>query len=71
MPKFYVTVLKSDSQAVFEHKIEEDARSAYHSELASDYVLFKEGTIDSFTVVLMNQSGDVIDKEFKFRQIEG
>ena len=67
---FYLVVIKSDSQGIFKHDDEEKARSAYHSELASDYLYFEDGTIDSFTIALMNQSGDVICKEFKFRQTE-
>lgn len=42
--------------------------NAYHSELASDYLYFEDGTIDQFTIMVINQSGDTIAKEFKFRQ---
>ncbi len=49
---FYLVVIKSDSQGIFKHDDEEKARSAYHSELASDYLYFEDGTIDSFTIVL-------------------
>lgn len=66
---FYLVVIKSDSQAIFKHDNEEQARSAYHSELASDYLYFEDGTISSFTIALMNQSGDVIAKEFKSRGV--
>ena len=65
---FYLVIIKSDSQAISKFDDEEKARSAFHSELASDYLYFDDGTIDSFTIALMNQSGDVIAKEFKFRQ---
>ena len=68
---FYLVVIKSDSQAVFKHESESSARNAYHSELASDYLYFEDGTINSFTVMVINQSGDVLCKEFKFRQTEG
>lgn len=65
---FYLIVIKSDSQAIFKHENEVSAMSAYHSELASDYLYFEDGTINSFTIMVTNQSGDVIAKEFKFRQ---
>ena len=65
---FYLVIIKSDSQAITKFDDEEKARSAFHSELASDYLYFEDGTINSFTIALMNQSGDVICKEFKFRQ---
>lgn len=65
---YYLVVIKSDSQAIFTHETEVSAMSAYHSELASDYLYFEDGTIDRFTIMVINQSGDVIAKEFKFRQ---
>lgn len=65
---YYLVVIKSDSQAIFKHETEVSAMSAYHSELASDYLYFEDGTIDRFTIMVINQSGDVIAKEFKFRQ---
>jgi hypothetical protein len=65
---YYRIVIKSDSQAVFAHNSLEDAMSAYHSELASDYLYFADGTIDHFTVMIVNQSGDIVAKEFKYRQ---
>ena len=64
---YYLIVLK-DSQAVFKHDNLESAMSAYHSELASDYIYFEDGTIDFFTVMVVNQSGDTVAKEFKFKQ---
>lgn len=64
---YYLIVLK-DSQAVFKYDNLESAMSAYHSELASDYIYFNDGTIDFFTVLVMNQSGDTVAKEFKFKQ---
>ena len=64
---FYLIVLK-DSQAVSKFDNLESAMSAYHSELASDYIYFEDGTIDFFTVLVMNQSGDTVAKEFKFKQ---
>ena len=67
---YYLVIIKSDSQQINKYDNEEKARSAFHSELASDYLYFEDGTIDSFTIALMNQSGDVICKEFKFRQTE-
>lgn len=65
---FYLIVIKSDSQAIFPHESEVSAMSAYHSELASDYLYYEDGTIDRFTIMVCNQSGDVIVKEFKCRQ---
>lgn len=65
---YYLIVLK-DSQAVFKHDSLESAMSAYHSELASDYIYFNDGTIDFFTVMVVNQSGDTVAKEFKFKQV--
>lgn len=65
---YYLVVIKSDSQAIFAHETEVSAMSAYHSELASDYLYFEDGTIDRFTIMVINQSGDTIAKEFKFRQ---
>ena len=65
---FYLIIIKSDSQVINKFDDEEKARSAFHSELASDYLYFDDGTIDAFTIALMNQSGDVICKEFKLRQ---
>ena len=65
---YYRIIIKSDSQAVFSHTSLEDAMSAYHSELASDYLYFEQGTIDFFTVMIVNQSGDIIIKEFKAKQ---
>lgn len=65
---YYLVVIKSDSQAIFAHETEVSAMSAYHSELASDYLYFEDGTIDRFTIMVINQSGDAIAKEFKFRQ---
>lgn len=67
---YYLIVIKSDSQAIFAHESEVAAMSAYHSELASDYLYFEDGTIDRFTIMVTNQSGDVIAKEFKCR-VEG
>ena len=67
---YYLVIIKSDSQQINKYDNEEKARSAFHSELASDYLYFEDGTINSFTIDLMNQSGDVICKEFKFRQAE-
>lgn len=64
---YYLIVLK-DSQAVFKYDNLESAMSAYHSELASDYIYFNDGTIDFFTVMVANQSGDTVAKEFKFKQ---
>lgn len=64
---FYLVIIKSDSREIIKYDNEEKARSAFHSELASDYLYFEDGTIDSFTIALMNQSGDVIAKEFKCR----
>lgn len=64
---YYLIVLK-DSQAVFKYDNLESAMSAYHSELASDYIYFEDGTIDFFTVMVVNQSGDTVAKEFKFKQ---
>lgn len=64
---YYLIVLK-DSQAVFKYDNLESAMSAYHSELASDYIYFNDGTIDFFTVMVVNQSGDTVAKEFKFKQ---
>ena len=65
---YYLIVIKSDSQAIFAHESEVSAMSAYHSELASDYLYFEDGTIDRFTIMVTNQSGDVIAKEFKCKQ---
>lgn len=65
---YYLIVLK-DSQAVFKYDNLESAMSAYHSELASDYIYFEDGTIDFFTVMVVNQSGDTVAKEFKFKQV--
>lgn len=65
---YYLIVLK-DSQAVFKYDNLESAMSAYHSELASDYIYFNDGTIDFFTVMVVNQSGDTVAKEFKFKQV--
>lgn len=65
---YYLIVLK-DSQAVSKFDNLESAMSAYHSELASDYIYFEDGTIDFFTVLVMNQSGDTVAKEFKFKQV--
>lgn len=65
---FYLIVLK-DSQAVTKFDNLESAMSAYHSELASDYIYFEDGTIDFFTVMVVNQSGDTVAKEFKFKQV--
>ena len=65
---FYLIVLK-DSQAVSKFDNLESAMSAYHSELASDYIYFNDGTIDFFTVMVVNQSGDTVAKEFKFKQV--
>lgn len=63
-----LVIIKSDAQAIFMHDTLESAMSAYHSELASDYLYFADGTIDRFTVMVINQSGDTVIKEFKFRQ---
>lgn len=65
---YYLIVLK-DSQAVSKFDNLESAMSAYHSELASDYIYFEDGTIDFFTVMVVNQSGDTVAKEFKFKQV--
>lgn len=65
---YYLIIIKSDSQAISEHESEVSAMSAYHSELASDYLYFNDGTIDRFTIMVCNQSGDVIAKEFKCKQ---
>lgn len=64
---YYLIVIKSDSQAIFAHENEVAAMSSYHSELASDYLYYEDGTIDRFTIMVTNQSGDVIAKEFKSR----
>ena len=64
---YYLIVLK-DSQAVSQFDNLESAMSAYHSELASDYIYFEDGTINFFTVMVVNQSGDTVAKEFKFKQ---
>lgn len=64
---YYLIIIKSDSQAIFAHESEVVAMSAYHSELASDYLYYEDGTIDRFTIMVTNQSGDVIAKEFKCR----
>lgn len=66
---YYLIVIKSDSQAIFAHESEDAAMSAYHSELASDYIYYEDGTIDRFTIMVINQSGDTIAKEFKFKQV--
>lgn len=66
---YYLIVIKSDSQAIFAHGSEDAAMSAYHSELASDYIYYEDGTIDRFTIMVINQSGDTIAKEFKFKQV--
>lgn len=67
MGKYYMVVMK-DAQAISVFDNLEAAMSAYHSELASDYLYFADGTIDFFTVMVVNQSGDSVAKEFKFRQ---
>ena len=64
---YYLIVLK-DAQAVSTFDSLEKAMSAYHQELASDYLYFEDGTIDAFTVLVINQSGDIVEKEFKLRQ---
>ena len=64
----YLINIQSEAQSIFKYENETEARSAYHSTLASNYAAYDEGTLNSFTVVLMNQSGDVIAKEFQFRQ---
>ena len=64
---YYLVVMK-DSQAITKFDNLEKAMSAYHTELASDYLYYEDGTIDFFTVMVVNQSGDTIIKEFKFRQ---
>ena len=65
---FYLVVIKSDSQAIFKHDSETSAMSAFHSECASDQLYFADGTITSYTVMVLNQSGDAIAKEFRFKQ---
>ena len=64
----YLINIQSEAQSIFKYDSENDARSAYHSTLASNYAAYDAGTLNSFTVVLMNQSGDVVAKEFKYRQ---
>lgn len=64
---FYLIVIKSDAQAIYAHESEVSAMSAYHSESASDYLYYEDGTIDRFTIMVVNQSGDAIAKEFKCR----
>lgn len=66
---FYLIIIKSDSQAIYSYESEDTARSAYHTELASAYSYFEQGTIDLFTIMVINQSGDTICKEFKFKQV--
>lgn len=65
---YYLVVIKSDSQAIYSYESEDTARSAYHTELASAYSYYEQGTISSFTIMILNQSGDTIAKEFKFKQ---
>ena len=71
MEKYYLIVLKSDSQSIYDYDSIEKARAAYHSELASDYTYFEQGIISYFTVMITNLSGDVLYKEFMFNQEKG
>ena len=34
----------------------------------SAYSNYEQGTISSFTIMILNQSGDTVCKEFKFKQ---
>lgn len=68
MDKYSLIITKSDSRANVEYPDYPSVMSAYHSELASDYLYFAEGTIDFFTVMVTNLSGDIIVKEFQCKQ---
>lgn len=66
---YYLVIIKSDSQAIYSYESEDTARSAYHTELASAYSSYEQETISNFTIMVLNQSGDTVAKEFKFKQV--
>ena len=65
--KYYVVNIQikdsTSAQSIFEYATKEDAETAYHSTLASNYTGVKDSNLDSFSVVLLNQYGTMEDNE--------
>lgn len=51
------------AQVVNRYNTSDDARSNYHSVIASNYTAREEGKLEGFAVTLLDQKGHYVDSE--------